>query len=427
MILQLVHGMSKDFVEHLRTVHFALIAVSVGLIALMLSSKPYNPEMALIQLSQIMQLQKSWSTDWIVDRGGLETAPLLETPFEQKSEQVYTLDGQFYGDLTFKGQTEHSMALFEGLKDTVHCESSDIDTTSFPKTLAEFQPWWNGLATPCEVYLPQVVSGRGTVEDWKANQMTVIGQIKTIGLHDRAAPKAASTIKLGISRTTQNGKHSFSYFGHLFDKAYRIPITQVQMSRIGQKEIASFFNWSEGSFDESFFDLSRAGRVVMALEFSDVQRLLSQSGTHTTEVFEAFGMKFPAGQITLWGAIIILGIQLYFVAYLKQFSSRLKNHDSNNEVPWIGIDPSSLSRLLFFSTMVPLPSLAMFSLGMFFVSRPFQRWTTSTWAELSAWLIGLLCCIVLALVSWANRPCKFMEQPDGQLIASEPSPPFRPE
>jgi hypothetical protein len=42
---------SKDFVEHLRTVHFALIAVAAGLILLVLSAREYNAVTALVLLS----------------------------------------------------------------------------------------------------------------------------------------------------------------------------------------------------------------------------------------------------------------------------------------------------------------------------------------------------------------------------------------
>jgi hypothetical protein len=60
---------SKDFVEHLRTVHFALIAVSVGLILLVLSSSQYNAVTALVQVQEILDLKRQWSSDWIKRHG----------------------------------------------------------------------------------------------------------------------------------------------------------------------------------------------------------------------------------------------------------------------------------------------------------------------------------------------------------------------
>src|SRR5579872_4861519 len=46
---------SKDFVEHLRTVHFTLVTVSVGLIAL-LSSKTYDARKAASEMNELVEL-----------------------------------------------------------------------------------------------------------------------------------------------------------------------------------------------------------------------------------------------------------------------------------------------------------------------------------------------------------------------------------
>lgn len=53
---------SKDFVEHLRTVHFALLSVSAGLI-LLLSSKHYDAKVASSQMSEIIQMRDKLSKD----------------------------------------------------------------------------------------------------------------------------------------------------------------------------------------------------------------------------------------------------------------------------------------------------------------------------------------------------------------------------
>src|SRR5260370_14734741 len=54
---------SKDFVEHLRTVHFALITVSVGLVLLIVSSRPYSPAAAITQLEVLEDAASSWDVN----------------------------------------------------------------------------------------------------------------------------------------------------------------------------------------------------------------------------------------------------------------------------------------------------------------------------------------------------------------------------
>src|SRR5580698_5760375 len=53
---------SKDFVEHPRTVHFTLIAISVALILLASSTNPYNSLIAIRELEAIIELQTLWSS-----------------------------------------------------------------------------------------------------------------------------------------------------------------------------------------------------------------------------------------------------------------------------------------------------------------------------------------------------------------------------
>jgi hypothetical protein len=64
---------SKDFVEHLRTVHFTLIIVSTGLLLLLISSKPYNAVTALVQIEEILELKRAWSPLWLAAHGTKQT------------------------------------------------------------------------------------------------------------------------------------------------------------------------------------------------------------------------------------------------------------------------------------------------------------------------------------------------------------------
>ncbi len=59
-----VHS-SRKYVEHLRMTHFALIAAAAGLIALVLTAKPYDARRALTQVQEFLELKRQWSTDWV--------------------------------------------------------------------------------------------------------------------------------------------------------------------------------------------------------------------------------------------------------------------------------------------------------------------------------------------------------------------------
>src|SRR4029077_12177440 len=56
---------SKDFVEHLRTIHFTLLLVCLALIVIGLSSGSYVIRKANDQLTQIMEAKDVWDNSWL--------------------------------------------------------------------------------------------------------------------------------------------------------------------------------------------------------------------------------------------------------------------------------------------------------------------------------------------------------------------------
>jgi hypothetical protein len=98
---------SKDFVEHLRTVHFALIAVCVGLIALSLAHPAGPLEMALKQLQGIKQVTGTGQrrfhavgenySDWVDEWAGTQVKRAIDTKqirLRTPEEQVMRAHGE---------------------------------------------------------------------------------------------------------------------------------------------------------------------------------------------------------------------------------------------------------------------------------------------------------------------------------------------
>jgi hypothetical protein len=59
---------SKDYVEHLRAVHFDLVALSAALVVLATSAKTYDSPAALTQIDFATKLKNKWSLSWINDQ-----------------------------------------------------------------------------------------------------------------------------------------------------------------------------------------------------------------------------------------------------------------------------------------------------------------------------------------------------------------------
>src|SRR5579859_6086754 len=76
---------SKDYVEHLRTVHFALLAVSISLFIFIVSYHPQKVKLARDQLGNIIMMQKH------LPQGNLLTHALFD---ELQSRQLSRLQLQ---------------------------------------------------------------------------------------------------------------------------------------------------------------------------------------------------------------------------------------------------------------------------------------------------------------------------------------------
>ena len=43
-------------------------------------------------------------------------------------------------------------------------------------------------------------------------------------------------------------------------------------------------------------------------------------------------------KLAIWGTVILLGVQIYLLSFLKQLSGKLGPDDAGWDVPWVGMD-----------------------------------------------------------------------------------------
>jgi hypothetical protein len=157
---------------------------------------------------------------------------------------------------------------------------------------------------------------------------------------------------------------------------------------------------------------------VADLPLQDIKEFLHDEAAKGQEVFEAFGMKLPAGKVTLWGEILVLSVQLYFFIYLRQVAGKLRPDDPGWDVPWVSMDTSRLSKTVVFVSLVVLPVAATALLGVqaFLVWRktawPYEGWSRLLHpSEPFALGIAVIASICLGILSWRYRPKVEAEEP----------------
>ena len=105
-------------------------------------------------------------------------------------------------------------------------------------------------------------------------------------------------------------------------------------------------SWQPGSFGSSFRELAIVTENFRNLPLEDLKPVLESIAQKSGERFEFFGTKIPSAELARWGALILLGLQLYFVLHLSTLHTRLSPTDKALNFPWIGLYPEEKSKIV---------------------------------------------------------------------------------
>src|SRR5208283_2437082 len=223
---------------------------------------------------------------------------------------------------------------------------------------------------------------------------------------------------------TQNDSFAFAAFDPKREVTYYLVPFEMKLVKVDQDAIISGgrtlgWNWTKGSFDKSFAALAQETNGLEEEDLEEVEKVVAERLANRSEEFEAFGMKFPIAQVTLWGTVVLLGVQLYFFLYLKQLSGKLGPDDPGWDVPWISMDQSFLAQAIFFATVIVLPVIAMLLLGgrgslqltagyrvpdSWHLLVKIKDWEWAIRMGVAAYLLASIAALTLGIASWTFRP-----------------------
>jgi hypothetical protein len=395
---------SKDFVEHLRTVHFALLTVSVGLI-LLLTSKPYDARKAAGEMTQILQINSLAHLEPEGDLGttqpdNVEYSPWLSATTTRGKVSLHLVEPNL-----FICNPEPGKHYFHHLEPSL-----------MPNTIHSFAVWWDSLYR----HDSRIVSimrfhRKGVVLDESKGRMGDL-TIASIGSHD----DRAITLSLeGLCETDGSSDKELVVNGA--DGRYRfLLVVAANTSQAFNQSLISrkSAHVTQGFFGESFPNLAKAAEGREDLDLATLAPQIYSEATKGDEAFEVFGVKIPSNEITRWGIVFLIGIQLYLVMYLRRLNDKLRSDDPGWDVPWMAMDESRLARSMLFASVVLLPTLAAYC-----VLRQNQHQASQTvWGILThshelgrartliellqSFLVpvGCLVSVCLSLLCWRYRP-----------------------
>lgn len=315
----------------------------IGLIILVSSATRYNPSTATRELEEVIRLENLWSPRFLSIYGNVSLTRGSGAPIGLRVEPE---GSELIGTLRSDKSTLRYSLIFP--KDAwITDESFPLELTERATTLDQFETKWNSLTSPCTVIVPYNVC-----------QPTIYLASKKATLSvERSSDKHYNRVEMDLRILADE---TTAFVADLDDGGIVVPVCFSNKVEFDQHSLSKAMpDWKPGKFKESFYDLDQATKELKALPFETVSKLLASDATKNSEVFEAFGVKFPAAQISIWGGLVICGIQLYFFIYLRDFAGKLRSDDPGWDVPWIAMVQTKLAQALTFITFFVLPMLAI--------------------------------------------------------------------
>jgi hypothetical protein len=351
---------SADFVQHIRTVHFSLVAVCVALIGAVVSVKPKEITAAMTQLSEIRSAVDHWGEEVkIAVLGGIVRHTVDGKRIVVKGKPVMlSKDAAFSGEPS----TPSKKTLLEKLEESFET----------PASLPAFCNTWDMLNNVPKLIIPdqsQVVktvvavnNGSSSIAQYQSGDETTS---TTVLVSSLAAPDHDAISRLHLA-TLDSAASKYAYSWDVGDDHIIVPVAASEWQIDGQGAInrAARKTWKTGACGETFRALIRQTSDSTDQSFGGLAAYLAQAAAkEKTDSYTVFGMEFPVESASRWGILLIVGILLYLWIHLNEVSSRIKHDDPGWDVAWIGVYRSLPARSLFIFLTVVLPLVTIFILS----------------------------------------------------------------
>jgi hypothetical protein len=420
---------SKDYIEHLRSVHFVLIAVAVTCIAV--SRTPdigqlENAQTQIHQLLDVAEIHKAASSE-----GQFVVATVAtKTYFSELPSEAWVV-------------TECNRAF---IPDTMILADHWEELLASKKNLSDLAEEWNDVSCDGRVlYL--------LLHNISSNVLNHSG--KTVGTIRFVDDKKSTLLKKGYHYTDLrlwSGPNLIfpgidkdlpeapgrdpSYVNKRVLTGKLIP-GSIEISDVEEVDIPFHYetfqwtrvpplarwrymhvlvdNWAcKGSFSDCFQDLVSVGRNRTQYSLKDLASYIDGLVANQSKDFEVVGIKFPKEDLTRWGIILLCSILVYFCLHLRELSPKISARDEGLDVAWLGLYPSWYSESLVWLSLVVLPSVAVVMLGKQGAKYEFlwspqgqSRWARvidwlkyQPWGNLTIWIfLPLTVCATLGILS----------------------------
>jgi hypothetical protein len=445
---------STDYVEHLRTVHFALIALTVTTIIIAHRPNTSDLRTAQWQLHLIRDFVENKASVWSTKHTDDERATWIRFAVDGKQYAVKYRDAfdvfertgacpivdpnsdlgrqriQFVDTAVGSLSAANSVASFEFSWDYLNCQRGrhyDVvkfgDVVVFPRAqvvagrpIPPARRIELELSSDSRSHLAKqgvyLLATRPVIEMTDQAQAVLqesASQWKALGSYNPGPGFGPERYGIGyldfdvnwdlqgtsidpLSQPSKPALILFDFFreDHAFDALAFLPIHES--------------SWQcKGSFAQCFSELKRAAAGRDRYSFKDLSDWLdNQIGRYQQEDIEIFNIRFPIEDQARWGIILILALLSYLWLHLHELCPSLQPDHSGLAVAWVGLYSSvyAYSAILLTVAVLPLAAIISFGLSVIHYQSPFLLFVRANWFGLLTWIvIPSAACGLLSLLS----------------------------
>jgi hypothetical protein len=405
---------SKDYIEHLRSVHFVLIAVAVTCLVVSTGPNMTRIKDAQRQLQQILNVRDKRNAESPTTNVHSELRVTFKeinyvSMFENPVDVMRVCASQVYADPL--AETYQSVSDWQDLlahADDIGSFSSLWDRAScIPSiqklTLLSVADTSIPLSTPRSNVTLSVVSQQPTSKGFKYQSFELVGLkvTDTDKYWHLSAP--FSELRLQYQLTEYSKQNHLSgtgdggaKFGLLVPANHYVRALNTLVETTPQFGVLVYYNISTisrnygdlssyrefypqlnymnpvddswqcfGPFVSCFPDLAEFAKTSNSYPLKDLASLLATELSGQAKDFELAGIKFETEQFTRWGTTVLIVVLLYFYLHLRELSPKVGSNDEGLDVAWLGLYSSLFPRCLFWISVVIVPCAAVLSLGLY--------------------------------------------------------------
>ena len=380
------HERLENLASHLRTIHFSLLVVSLACLVAVSVEVPFEIRAAVDSLDRLRRLENEDPGRWLAEAIGPQRFQ-EGLPPDQRVVHVYP-------DYDLMLETVGTITSIEML-----CELPELIVSTGPDGLDQDAFFFYANSPTGEDGELQAGVGRGVLEPVRRpRQVQELWDALGATANTVYVPKAYRVIQpdkfLRAASQDGSGAHGpLIRFPIDFEPCADSPMVrsksarQVTLSGCWRDRTGTLFEVElvlekhaelltpklaeylsvpsvAAGFAQAFPALNArmVGRSAEDFEVLDTALRGAQELAQREQALELFGADVPVSHLTLWGSIVVLALQLYFLSHVRQLQ-RASLRDSTDSlskspplVPWIVIYRGRIAGLISYGSICVLPT-----------------------------------------------------------------------